>query len=136
MGDGSSRGIVSALKNEWALLWEAFSGENEEANTKSNDAFCTGKLEVLTVAQVREITKSLSEGRKKLNQKLEILNKEIDLNTAKLESLELVGGDKESTLNRINELTDIGQNLTTALVKLDEKLRLAREQEDEVGAEA
>ncbi|MNL75896.1 hypothetical protein D3C87_2017750 [compost metagenome] len=86
----------------------------------------------MTVAQVREITKSLSEGRKKLNQKLEILNKEIDLNTAKLESLSLVGGDKDATLKRINELSDIGQNLTDALMKLDDKLRLAREQEDEV----
>ena len=136
MGDGSSRGIVHALKQEWALLWEAFSGETENNNTNSNDAFCTGKLEVLTVAQVREITKSLSEGRKKLNQKLEVLNKEIDLNTAKLESLELVGGDKESTLNRINELSDIGQSLTMALMKLDEKLRLAREQEEDVATEA
>jgi len=131
MGDGSSRGIVNALKHEWALLWEAFSGNDEETN-ESNDAFCTGKLEVLTVAQVREITKSLSEGRKKLNQKLEILNKEIDLNTAKLESLSLVGGDKDATLKRINELSDIGQSLTDALMKLDDKLRLAREQEDEV----
>jgi hypothetical protein len=131
MGDGSSsRGIVNALKNEWALLWEAFS-DKEEITDNSDDAFSTGKLEVLTAAQVREITKSLSEGRKKLNQKLETLNREIDLNTAKLESLDLVGGDKEATLKRINELSDIGQSVTDALLKLDNKLRQAREQEDE-----
>lgn len=128
MGDDSSRSIVKALKNEWSLFMEAFSGESEE----SRGSLLDEKVEVLSLEQLRQITKSLSESRKKLNQKLEVLNKELDLNSAKLESLRLVGGDKEETIRRINELSDIGHSVAETLHKLDEKLKVAREKEVEL----
>ncbi|KHD88681.1 MAG: hypothetical protein OM95_07715 [Bdellovibrio sp. ArHS] len=126
MGDDSSRSIVKALKNEWSLFWEAFQGDE----TQSEDSFKNGKLEVLTLEQIQEITKALVEDRKKLNQRMETVSKEIDLNSAKLESLRLVGAEDTETVSRINELTDLGHNMTTAMVKLDQKLRAIREQED------
>lgn len=126
MGDDSSRSIVKALKNEWSLFWEAFQGEE----TSSDDSFKTGKLEVLTSEQIHEMTKALVEDRKKLNQKMETVSKEIDLNSAKLESLRLVGAEDSDTIARINELTDLGQSMTTALTKLDQQLRVIREQQD------
>ncbi|KYG68614.1 hypothetical protein [Bdellovibrio bacteriovorus] len=126
MGDDSSRSIVKALKNEWSLFWEAFQGEE----TPSDDSFKTGKLEVLTSEQIHEMTKALVEDRKKLNQKMETVSKEIDLNSAKLESLRLVGAEDSDTIARINELTDLGQSMTTALTKLDQQLRVIREQQD------
>lgn len=131
MGDDSSRSIVKALKNEWSLLWDAFQGE--ESETKNTvDAFETGKLEVLSLDEVREITRALIEDRKKLNQKLELISKELDLNSAKLESLRLVGAEEESTMKRIHELHDLGQSMATALEKLDKQLRAVREKEDKI----
>ncbi|MNJ91353.1 hypothetical protein D3C87_90040 [compost metagenome] len=125
MGDGS-RSIVKGLKSELSLFMEVFQGEDSE----SKDAFENGKLEVLSFEQIRAITKALSEDRKKLNQRLESLSKELDLNAAKLESLRLVGGDHETTLKRIHELNDLGQNISESLNKLDAKLKEARRQEE------
>lgn len=125
MGDDSSKSIVKTLKNEWSLFWEAFQGEKQ-------DVFADGKLEVLDKNQIKEITKALLEDRKRINQKLESLSKEIDLNSAKLESLRLVGGEAEVTLSRIHELNDLGQTMSDALSKLDSKLREVREKENQL----
>jgi hypothetical protein len=134
MGDDSSRSIVKALKNEWALFWESFHNESDESPEATGE-MANGKLEVLSLERVREITKALIEDRKRLNQKLESLSKEIDLNSAKLESLRLVGGEEDGTLKRIHELNDLGQNLAETLTKLDKKLREVREKENELQEE-
>lgn len=129
MGDDSSRSIVKSLKKEWALLMEAFHGDEE---SDSDEAFENSNVEVMSLDKVRELTKALTEDRKKLNQKLETLSKELDLNSAKLESLRLVGGDDSETLNRIHELNDLGQTMAEALAKLDTKLKAVRSKEIEI----
>jgi hypothetical protein len=143
MDDGSSnenKSAVSRLKNEWALFWESIAGDEAEdeasLQAKADDAFHTGKLEILSVEQIHEISKKLSQDRKRLHQKLETLNKELDLNAAKLETLRLVGGSEEETLKRINELNDIGQILGNQLSKLDEKIKWARGKQKQFLAEA
>lgn len=133
MGDDSSRSMVKALRNEWSLFWEAFQGKEE--TDESKDAFQTGKLEVLSLDQIREITRVLLEDRKKINQKMESISKEIDLNSSKLESLRLVGDEGEETLKHIHELNDLGQNMALALAKLDKQLREIREQENKIQEE-
>lgn len=125
MGDDSSRSIVKTLKNEWSLFWEVFQGEEEKEPT----------LTSLSKEEVKAATKSLLNDRKKINQKFESLSKEIDLNTAKLESLKLVGADEEATLRRINELNDLGQNMSDAMTRIDRKLREMREHEERLLAE-
>ncbi len=131
MGDGSRSSLVKSLKGEWNLLWESLAGDKDEsASVDSDDAFETGKLKILSIDQINEITKNLSEDRKKLNQKIEKLQKEIELNSAKLESLRLVGSPDQSTLKRIVELTDLGQSLAEQLEKIDQKIRSARQLED------
>ncbi len=124
MGDGSSRSIVKALKNEWSLFWEAIQGDES-----SQPEFPKAQLEIMSLDQARELARSLSDGRKKINQRLESLNKEIDLNSAKLETLRLVGALEDETLKRIHELNDIGQTMAEAMLKLDQRLRLLRDQE-------
>ena len=123
MGDDSSRSIVRALKIEWSLFWEAFQKEDKEI-------LPVEKLEVMSLEQAREIAKSLSNDRKLINQKLESLTKEIDLNSAKLEGLRLVGASVEETLHRIEELNDLGQAMATSLEKVDDKLRKLRDREN------
>lgn len=135
MGDDSSRSIVKSLKKEWALFLEAFQGDEEaEAGKagKSEENFENGSVQVLSLERVRELTKALTADRKRLNQKLETLSKELDLNSAKLESLRLVGGDEDETVSRIHELNDLGQSMAEALAKLDKKLRDVREKEMEI----
>lgn len=123
---------MSSLRNEWKLLWASLTANNQELEVVENDPFVTGKLEAITFDQLKEISRTLSGERKKLNQKLEKLSKEIDLNAAKLESLRLVGSSDEATLKRIVELTDLGQGLVEALHRIDNKLRSARNKEEEI----
>ncbi len=149
MGDDSSRSIVKSLKKEWSLFLEAFQGEEDsesekseksdksaKSSAKSKDAFDFANVEVMDLDKVREITKGLTEDRKKLNQKLETLSKELDLNSAKLESLRLVGGNEDETFQRIQELNNLGQAMAEAMAKLDKKLRDARSKEMEIQEEA
>ena len=92
----------------------------------------TGQIETLGLEQIRAITKALSSDRKKLNQKLESLRKEIDLNSAKLEALRLVGGDFEQTLQNINSLHDLGESINSQLGKINDRLKMARAREDRI----
>jgi hypothetical protein len=129
-----SGGYFEGLKTEWNLFWETILGddEQEESVKETKDPFVTGKLEVLSLDQIKAITKALSSDRKVLNQKLEALNKEIEENSAKAESLKLVGGDSEEAVRRINELTDLGHSLSEQLHKINERLKIARSREDAI----
>ena len=127
-------GFVEGLKTEWNLFWETILGDDgmpeTETHPESKDPFVNGKLEVLSLDQIKVVTKALSSDRKKLNQRMESLLKEIDENTTRLESLKLVGGDIEDTELKLNELSDMGQNISEQLHRINERLKLARGQED------
>lgn len=129
MGDDSSRSIVNSLKNEWSFLWEALQSDKKVSGVIEED-FGDGTLEVLTLDKIREITKILVDDRKRFNQRLESISKEIELNTAKLESLQLVGANDDDVVKRIHELHDLGVQMAETLSKLDKKLRHIRDQED------
>ncbi len=135
MGDDSSKSIVKSLKKEWALLFEVFhQDENTEADKNSNGTRSESSLEgsgieMMSREAVRQLTKKLTEDRKKLNQQLEFLTKELEVSSAKLECLFLVGADATSTLKRIEELNDLGLNLTESLAKIEHKLGEARSKE-------
>lgn len=123
---------MDGLKTEWALFWETILGDNEteEIQTDSKDPFVNGRLETLSLEQIKAITRALSSDRKKVNQRLEAISKELEMNTAKLESLKLVGGDIEDPMERINVLSDQGQTLSEQLIKINDRLKLARQHED------
>jgi len=117
MDDGhSKKSLIKALKNEWALLWDSISFEEGDE-----------EVQELTPEQIQKIIKSLSADRKSLNQEMESLRKEIEINSAKAESLRLVGGEAEDVIKRLDELSDRGRLLSETLVKIDEKLKLIRE---------
>ncbi len=125
--------FIDSLVNEWKLFWENIVEEEavEVPTPKpSEDEFINGKLEQLSLEQIKAITKALSADRKKLNQKLEGLNKELEENAAKMESLALVGGDQEEALAKASELHEQGIKLSEQLHKLDERLKIARQKED------
>ena len=128
MGDDSSKSIVKSLKKEWSLLIEAFQGEEDDPEGEL-EIYDKGKIEVISRDEMRELTKELTENRKRINQQLEYLSKQIEESSARFEGLNLVGGDTSETENRIQELNDLGLNLTEALSKIDKKLRDVRDKE-------
>lgn len=119
-------GFVDSFKNEWSLFWEGLTGSEVEIRSHQDEEFALMKIQPMTMKQIKDITKGLSEEKMKLNQKLESIHREIELNTAKLQSVQLMGGNSDDTLLRINELTDQGQQLTSELEKLDSRLNLVR----------
>lgn len=125
-------GYFEGLKTEWNLFWETILGDDEFEENKEaiKDPFVTGKVEVLNLDQIKAITQALSADRKLLNQRLEALNKEIEENTAKAESLKLVGGEPDEAEKKISELTDLGHSLSEQLNKINERLKIARSRED------
>lgn len=135
-GSRNKNSFVGGLKTEWNLFWETIIGDDEipdgEVPPLSKDPFVTGKIETLTMDQVKAITKALSSDRRKLNQRLESLAKEIDENTRRLESLNLVGGETEETRLAIHELSDLGQDVSEKLNRINERLKKARETEDQL----
>jgi hypothetical protein len=112
------------FKIEWSLFWGGLLGDQEEVST-------TEVLKVLTREQVAKLIKDLSGQRKILHKQIESVNKEIELNTVKLESLRLVGSEPEETIHRLNELSDRGQDLSSELQTLNQKLKLVRDYEKE-----
>jgi chromosome segregation ATPase len=136
-----SHGFVEGLKTEWNLFWETILGDepdNEASAEKeqTKDPFVTGKLETLNLDQIKAITKALSSDRRKLNQRMETLNREIEENSQRLESLKLVGSASDETVQKINELNDLGQALSEQLNRINERLKIARSREDTIKKQA
>lgn len=117
-------GFVDSFKNEWSLFWEGLTGTQD--GFVDDAEFGRMKPQPMSLKQIKEITRALSHEKMKLNQRLESIHREIEINTAKLQSLQLVGAPSEETLARINELTDQGQKLASELQELDQRLNLVR----------
>lgn len=112
--------FMSELLTEWQLFWQSLAPDLAE------DDFDQAEISPLDLPKIKALTKTLSDERKKLNRRLESIQKEIDLNSAKLDSLKVVGADPQETVGRLAELTDIGQQVTEQLSKLDHRLDWAR----------
>jgi hypothetical protein len=133
-------GFLEGLKSEWKLFWENIVGDEESSPGKSgskekgdsSDPFNTGKLEKLSIEQIKAITKVLSQDRALLNQKLEKINREIEESLAKAQSLSLVGGDPGEAQSKTSELNELGLVISEDLHKLDRHLKLARKREDQL----
>lgn len=125
--NANSKQAKNPLKVEWSLFWEGLLGDSDQSVGGESP------LKALTREQVAQIIKDLSAQRKQLHKQIESVNKEIELNNAKLESLRLVGSEPDDTIQRISQLSDRGQELSSELQKLNQKLKWARAHEKEIG---
>lgn len=118
--------FVGSFKNEWAMFWEGLTGTTADTREHQDDEFARMKLAPMSMKQIKEITRALSQEKMKLNQRLESIHRELELNSTKLASVKLVGGSSAETLARINELTDQGQKLASELDQVDQRLNIVR----------
>ena len=130
MGDG--RSIVKSLKNEISMLLEVFQSADEDKNAQDSEM---DFLEDLDSDEVQDAIKVLSQQRRALNQKLESVQKELDLNMAKLESFKLSKIDFSDIEKRIQDLGNLGANISEKLELVDKELREYRVRDDELQAE-
>lgn len=125
-----SGSFVSSLKNEWSLFWDGITG-SDIGSENPHPEFGTVSPQPLTMKQIKDITKALSEEKKRLNQRLEYIKREIELNSTKLQSLQIVGGDADETERKLGELNEQGRHLSMELHELDTRLKLVRHQESQ-----
>lgn len=123
--------FLENIKIEWKMFWLGLVGEDEAAD-EAEQLLKTDKLNLLSIEQLKQITRTLSQDRKRINQRIEQIHAEIEMNNERLESIQLVGGDTESTLEEINKLSDIGQKLSLQLQKIDEQMHQIHLREDEL----
>ncbi len=116
---------TNPFRIEWSLFWGGLLGDNEKE-------LGADPLKALTRDQLLKLIKDLSAQRKHLHKQIESVNKEIEENTEKLESLELVGSSQEDTISRLNQLGDLGQALSSELNTLNQKLKWVRTHEKEI----
>lgn len=125
----ADQSFLDELKEEWNLFWASIKGDDHEGGQESDDPFVNGPYQDLTLEQVKDMKKSLSSDKKRLNQRLEALKREMDTLSARIENLKMVGGDIDETQTMLLELNDFGQNLSEQLSKLDRRIKQARERE-------
>ncbi len=123
--------FLQELRKDWTMFWHAFVGEAESISEAINSNEMTVP-QPLTLEKVKELTKSLSQNRKKLNQQLEKIKKEIDESTSRVETLNLVGGSIHETIDRIAELNKLGQKTNHELTVVNEKIKKARRIESQL----
>lgn len=117
-------GIIESLKLEWALFWASLSEDDNKTQNPRNLDFDED--------EISEVLKALSDKRNQINKRLESLKREIELNSAKVESMRLVGSDPADTEENIQILSDEGFKLSEELRRLDEKLRQVHDHESEI----
>jgi prefoldin subunit 5 len=126
--------FLENIKVEWKLFWMGIVGDDEADETADEaEAFLkAGKLQLLTIEQIKQITRALSLDRKRINQRIEQIQREIESNTERIASLRLVGSDTDSTIEEISKLNDIGEKLSQQLQKVDAQMQQFHAREDEL----
>lgn len=132
MENEPSGNTKSTLLDEWYLFWESLKKGNSHLET----GFGVRPLDVMSPQQIKELIRVLSQDRRRLNQKIEEVHKDIESITENMEtsaSLSMNQQIEEPTmLLKMNELNDQGQKLSHELAALDERLSLARSLEREL----
>jgi chromosome segregation ATPase len=104
------------------MLWDGLLGDEADAELLEPPI-------PMNKEKIKQLKKELSKHRLDLNHALEFIQKEISQLTEKVETLKLVGGDAQESLNQISNLNERGQELTDQLAKLDKKISFVRQGE-------
>lgn len=118
--------FLDSLKDEWSLFWAAIIGDEAPVAEKTVEELA---IKNLSPEQLRQVIRTLSNDRRRIHRRLEAINKEIEENTLRLQTLELVGGEKEDTLKEIERLSDLGLQISSELEKLNIRLKEIRRSE-------
>jgi hypothetical protein len=129
--------FLDNFKTEWKLFWHGIIGEDENPNESkpSQNPFSPDRMRLLTVEQIKQITRALSQDRKRLHQRIEEIQKEIDVLSENIESQELVGSNTNPTILQIQKLSDIGHQLSQQLENVNNQLDRFHDRELELKLE-
>jgi hypothetical protein len=134
MDDGTSSNSSKAktFKKEWQLFWKGLIGEEFVEDATFSDQILNTQerikdfesrlsLDVLSLEDIKAITKELSSQRKELHQKLESLNQQIEI--------------LSDQPQQIAQLSDEGLKLSEELHQLNFELKQVHEREEQLTKE-
>lgn len=130
MNDGSGKEKNNSLRTEWSILIQSFVEEDSVEDTADKNQKLIGHLKSqgLTFQDLKAYSKHLSVERKSINNQIEDIKNTIEDKHQTIENLILVKSDTSDVLAQIEELNDLGQELSKKMTQIERKsksLRLA-----------
>jgi len=117
----------SGLRDEWSLLVHSIidDGSADEKMQKAD-------LQELSIEQIKNVKRDLSEQRKNLNREIEQIKSRIERAHAVLENLELVGSAPDDIQNEIEKLNQQGEKISGQITTIDKQLSKIHELTDKL----
>ena len=116
--------IQNSLAAEWSLLLHSFAEADSEQKEKLIHNIKSSGLDAMALKAHK---KSLSDERKKLNQRMETIKSSIDDLHSIIENLELVKSDPEDIQNQIHQLIIEGEGLSEKVFQIEKEIKRIRE---------
>lgn len=117
------------LREWWTGATEVGSDVNVE---KVENPFSKGALQSVTLEQVRQIIKALSDERQRINKSIEQTRSEIEAKSDNMKNLRLARVDLNALIQEVNQLNDKGLQLSLQLQQVTHLLNHFRLREDEL----
>jgi archaellum component FlaC len=129
MNDGESQRKNNSLRSEWSILVQSFieDGQSTEDITDKNERLI-GQLKAqgLTFEDLKAYAKHLSVERKSINNQIEDIKNALDSKQQTIENLILVKSDTSGVLEEIEELNDLGEQLSKKMSQIERKAKSLR----------
>lgn len=130
MNDGSGSIKNKSLRSEWSILVQSFVEDDSVEDTTDKNQKLIGKLKSqgLTFEDLKAYAKHLSIERKSINNQIEDIKNSIEDKNQTIENLILVKSDTSDVLAEIDELNQLGEQLSKKMNQIEKKsksLRLA-----------
>ncbi len=126
MNEGSSS--LSGLQKEWSLLLHSFLGQSSDDEKIIAQLRC----EDMNLGQILILKKEFSARRKDLNQRIELIKKEIERRLDVIENLKLVGSSTLAAQTEINSLLVEGKSFSEEIEATEIKLKKIHEIQDKI----
>jgi chromosome segregation ATPase len=131
MNDGSGKEKNNSLRSEWSILVQGFEEDDsvEDVTDKNQKLIGQLKSQGLTFQDLKAYSKYLSVERKSINNQIEDIKNTIEDKYQTIENLVLVKADTSDVLAQIEELNDLGEQLSKKMTQIEHKSKSLRQAE-------
>ena len=133
MNDGSDQGNNSNLRREWSILVQSFVEDEQvtiDTEDKNSHLIENLKSQGLTFEDFKLYSKHLSVERHSLNNQIEEIKKSIEDKQQTIENLVLVSSDPTKIIQEIENLNELGEQLSQKMILIEIKSKNLRAAEN------
>lgn len=128
MNDGSGKDKNSSLRSEWSILVQSFVEDDsvEDITDKNQKLIENLKNQGLTFQDLKAYAKHLSAERKSINVQIEDIKNALYNKQQTIENLILVKSDTSGVIAEMDELNDLGEELSKKMTQIERKSKSLR----------